>query len=89
MTMNCTAVRELLGDEDSMAPEMLRLSLLLRLVRFVSRGVSIISGNAEHHGGVLVSSYLNRLNEARVKMSPPSWALSAQHRIPSSWLKRW
>ena len=63
-TMECDAVK-LLGDEDSMAkPEMLRLSLpLLRLVRFVSRGVSIISGNAEHHGGVLVSSYLNRLDE--------------------------
>ena len=63
MTMECTSVLELLGDETMAPQQMLSLSLLLRLARFVSRGVSIISGNAEHHGGVLVSSYLNRLDE--------------------------
>ena len=63
MTMECTAVRELLGDGgETMDPQqVLRLSLLLRLVKFVSRGVGIISGDAEHHGGVIVSSHLDAI----------------------------
>ena len=99
MTMECTAVRELLGDEDSMVPDqMLRLSLLLRLVRFVSRGVSIISGNAEHHGGVLVSSYLNRLDEGLKSEDvsailcvedPTSDPLVLAEALVMSWILEW
>ena len=61
MTINDDAVSKLLDDEDgTMDPQqVLRLSLLLRLVKFVSRGVAIMSGDAEHHGGVLVSSHLD------------------------------
>ena len=98
-TMECDAVRKLLGDEDSMAkPEMLRLSLLLRLVRFVSRGVSIISGNAEHHGGVLVSSYLNRLDEGLKSEDvsailcvedPTSDPLVLAEALVMSWILKW
>lgn len=99
MTMECTAVRELLGDENSRASlKMLRLSLLLRLVRFVSRGVSIISGNAEHHGGVLVSSYLNRLNEGLKSEDvsailgveyPTSDPLVLAEALVMSWILEW
>ena len=103
MTMECAAVRELLDDEDeTMDPQqVLRLSLLLRLVKFVSRGVTIMSGDAEHHGGVIVSSQLDGIYDKLTRLrdedvsailgveDPTSDPLVLAEALVMSWILAW